>query len=199
MSAFRLSAAALLLLAAPISAQMSKPLGAQWIDAVRDEDGTKLNKIASERSALNSAVLDYQSGGEGAIHIAVSKGNTLYLRFMLQLGANANLVAEKTGETPLTMAVISNQQEAFEVLLGRARIDQGNRGGETPLIKAVNFHRTDMVRQLLAKGADPDKTDYTGRSARAYGAADARFPQIAKALTDAPKRTAKAASGPRLN
>lgn len=198
MSAFRLTAAALLI-ATPLSAQMLKPLGAQWIDAVKNEDGTKLNKIAADRSKLNGAVLDYQSDGEGAIHIAVRKGNSIYLRFMLQLGANPNLVAEKTGETPLTMAVMSGQPEIFDYLLTRARVDQGNRGGETPLIKAVNFRRDDMVRQLLAKGADPDKADYTGKSARIYAAADARSSQIGKLLADAPKRSTKAVAGPRIN
>lgn len=199
MSAFRLSAAALMLLATPLAAQMLKPLGAQWIDAVRDEDGAKVNKIASDRSKLNSAVLDYQSDGEGAIHIAVRKGNSTYLGFMLQLGANPNLVSEKSGETPLTMAVIGDQSEVFTILLGRARVDQANRAGETPLIKAVIFNRPDLVRQLLTKGADPDRTDYTGKSARTYSAGGARSPQIAKLLADAPKRAAKSVAGPKIN
>lgn len=200
MSAFRFAAAALLIAAVPAAGQMLKPLGAQWIDAVKDEDGTKLTKIASDRSKLNAAVLDYQSDGEGAIHIAVKKGNALYLKFMLQLGANANLIAEKSGETPLTMAVISDQPEAFDLLLARgARVDLANRGGETPLVKAVNFHREDMVRQLLAKGADPDKADYSGKSARTYAARDARTSPISKMLADAPKRSARAVAGPKLN
>jgi ankyrin repeat protein len=199
MSVFRLSAAVLLLAAAPVAAQMMKPLGAQWIDAVKEEDGTKLNKIASDRSKLNAAVLDYQSDGEGAIHIAVKKGNDLYLRFMLQLGANPNLIAEKTGETPLTMAVISDQPAAFDVLLTRARVDQANRAGETPLIKAVLFNRPDLVRALLAKGADPDKADYTGKSARTYAAGGGRSSVISKMLAEAPKRSVKPVAGPRIN
>lgn len=199
MSAFRFSLAAVLLVAAPVSAQMLKPLGAQWIDAVRDEDGAKVNKIASDRSKLNAAVLDYQSDGEGAIHIATRKNNAIYLNFMLLLGANPNLIAEKTGETPLTMAVIADQPDVFNLLLAKARIDQPNRAGETPLIKAVLFNRPALARQLLDKGADPDRADYTGKSARIYAASGMRSSQLAKMLADAPKRSARAVAGPKIN
>ena len=163
---------------------MLKPLGAQWIDAVRDEDGAKVNKIASDRSKLNAAVLDYQSDGEGAIHIATRKNNAIYLNFMLLLGANPNLIAEKSGETPLTMAVIADQPDVFNLLLAKARIDQPNRAGETPLIKAVLFNRPALARQLLDKGADPDRADYTGKSARIYAASGMRSSQLAKMLAD---------------
>jgi ankyrin repeat protein len=186
---------------APLLAQSSgTALGYQWVQAVKEEDGAKLNKIAADRSKLNSAVLDYQSDGEGAIHVAVRKGNGEYLRFMLGLRANPNLIAERDGETPLTQAALLNQPEMATILLnGGARVDQGNRSGETPLIKAVRFNRIDMVRQLLERGADADKADYTGKSARTYAAANTRFPAIAKALADAPKKSARPVAGPRLN
>lgn len=202
MSAFRHVATILAVaVAGPAIAQSSgTALGYQWLQAVKDEDGSKLNKIAADRTKLNSAVLDYQADGEGAIHIAVRKGNGEYLRFMLGLRANPNLVADKDGETPLTLAAVVNQPEMASILLNAgAKVDQGNRGGETPLIKAVRFNRLDMVQQLLQRGADADKTDYTGKSARAYAAANTRFPQIAKALADAPKKTARPVAGPRLN
>lgn len=187
--------------AAPAAAQsLGTGLGYQWVQAVKEEDGAKLNKLAADRSKLNSAVLDYQSDGEGAVHIAVRKGNAEYLRFMLARGANANLVSERGGETPLTLAAVANQPEMVPILLSfGARIDQGNRGGETPLIKAVLNNRYDLVRLLLQRGADADKADYTGKSARAYAAANTRFPQVAKALADAPKKTARPVAGPRLN
>ncbi len=202
MSAFRHAATILAVaVAGPAIAQSSgTALGYQWLQAVKDEDGSKLNKIAADRTKLNSAVLDYQADGEGAIHIAVRKGNSEYLRFMLGLRANPNLVAEKDGETPLTLAAVVNQPEMATILLAAgAKVDQGNRGGETPLIKAVRFNRLDMVQQLLQRGADADKTDYTGKSARAYAAANTRFPQITKALADAPKKTVRPVAGPRLN
>ena len=200
MPGFRFALLAPLALAAPAAAQgLGQTLGYQWLQAVKDENGTKLNELAAKRSQLNGAVLDYQSDGEGAIHIATRKNNLEYLRFMLYLGANANLVAEKTGETPLTMTAAADQVEAATMLLSKARIDQPNRGGETALVKAVRFRKPEMVRLLLDRGADPDKVDYAGRSARMYAAEDARNPLIAKALAEAPKRTARPAAGPKLN
>lgn len=189
-----------LLLAAPALAQSGTTLGYQWLQAVKEEDGSKLNALAAKRSQLNAAVLDYQSDGEGAIHVAVRKNNLPYLRFMLALGANPNLVSERAGETPLTMAAMADQGDAAAVLLSaRARVDQGNRSGETPLVKAVRFHRPDMVRDLLARGADPDKADYAGKSARMYAAEDSRNPLVARALADAPKRIARPVAGPKLD
>lgn len=200
MTAFR-RAALVMALATSFAAhaQMGQTLGYQWVEAVRNEDPVKLNKLAAERSRLNAAVLDYQLDGEGAIHVAVKKGNTEYLRFMLGLGANPNLISGRDGETPLTLAVVVDQPALVAALLARgARVDQGNRSGETPLIKAVRFHRQAMVQELLTRGADPDKADYTGKSARLYAAGETRFPQIAKALADAPRRTAKPVAGPQL-
>lgn len=189
--------------AAPLLAQSSgtgQTLAYQWWKAVKEENPVDLNRLAADRSKLNSAVLDYQNEGEGAVHVAVRAGNGEYLRFMLRLGANPNLASEKGGETPLTLAVIVNRPDMAEILINfRAKVDQANRGGETPLIKAVRFNRLDMVQDLLQRGADPDRADYTGKSARAYAAANIRFPAIAKALADAPKRTARAAAGPKLN
>ena len=43
-----------------------------------------------------------------------------------------------------------------------------NDAGETPLISAVHSRNLAMVRLLLAAGADPDRADNSGRSARAY-------------------------------
>lgn len=201
MSAFRRSILLLAILAAPLAAQkMGTALGYQWVQAVKDENSTKLNEIAAKRSQVNAAVLDYQSDGEGAIHIAVRKNNLEYLRFMLGLGANPNLISERDGETPLTMAAIADQTDATTVLLAfKARIDQANRSGETALVKAVRFRRPAMVQLLLERGADPDKSDYSGKSARMYAAEDTRNPQIAKVLADAPKRTSRPVAGPKLN
>lgn len=191
-----------LLFAAPAAvlaqAGGGQTLGYQWIEAVRAEDGAKLNKLAADRSAMNSAVLDYQTEGEGAIHVAVKKGLVDYIRFMLALGANANLQAQRDGETPLTLAASADQTDIATILLLRARIDQGNRAGETPLIKAVRFRRPAMVQLLLSRGADADKADYSGKSARMYALSETRFPVIAKALADAPKKSAKPVSGPQL-
>ena len=44
--------------------------------------------------------------------------------------------------------------------------------GETPLISAVHRRDTAMMRVLLKGGADPDRADNSGRSARDYARLD---------------------------
>lgn len=187
--------------AASVGAQGNAPLGYQWLQAVKEQDDAKLYKISSQnQGALNAAVLDYQSDGEGAIHVAIRQGNRRYVEIMLGLGASANSVADKSGETPLTLAILADKSDLVPILLRfGARIDAANRGGETPLTKAVRQHNQPLVQLLLTRGADPDKGDYTGKTARTYAVSETRYPEIAKLLAAAPKRNARPAAGPRLN
>ena len=74
-----------------------------------------------------------------------------------------------------------------------------NRRGETPLIKAVQVRDLGLIQLLLQKGANPDKADFTGRSARGYAAVDTRNPAIARAIESAPKVKTLPVAGPKLN
>jgi ankyrin repeat protein len=49
-----------------------------------------------------------------------------------------------------------------------ARVDEPNEAGETPLITAVHRRDTQMMRVLLQAGANPDRSDNSGRTAREY-------------------------------
>jgi ankyrin repeat protein len=85
------------------------------------------------------------------------------------------------------------------LVAGKANVNLGNGGGETPLIRAVQRRDVAMARVLLASGADPDQTDnVAGQSARDYATVDSRNPALAKLLADAPRRARKAAAGPRF-
>jgi ankyrin repeat protein len=55
-----------------------------------------------------------------------------------------------------------------------ARVDTANDAGETPLITAVHRRDTQMMRVLLQAGADPDRADNSGRSAREYAELEGR-------------------------
>ena len=72
-----------------------------------------------------------------------------------------------------------------------AKVDAANRMGETPLIVAVQQRQLDAVKLLLAKGANPDKTDTAaGYSARDYAKRDTRNREI---LRRSKRRKAKPA------
>ena len=81
----------------------------------------------------------------------------------------------------------------------KANTNLANASGETPLIIAVHRRDADMVRLLLAAGADPDQTDtLAGKSARDYAALDTRSTAISRQFADAPRKIKRSVAGPRL-
>ena len=82
-------------------------------------------------------------------------------------------------------SLINFTDGAEELLDEKAPVDQTNRRGETALILAVQAKNSAMVRLLVKRGANPDKTDHVaGMSARAYAKRDDRSGQLV-ALLDA--------------
>lgn len=192
-----LALSAAIALAAPVAAQQFSE-SYKFLEAVRKADGTKVNEILSQPGQTIINTRDRVTG-EAALHIVTKRSDALYLRFLLQKGANPN-IADARGETPLLIAVANSFGEGVEILTRyKASLDQGNSSGETPLIRAVQMRNFELVRVLLNAGADPDKTDIVaGLSARDYAKRDSRSPAIAKLLADAPKKVARGSTGPTL-
>ena len=194
-------AALLMLAAAPASAQQFSD-SYNFLNAVRDTDGAKVNKYLQDKSLRIVNAKD-RSTGEGALHIVVKRSDSTYLRVLLQQDEiNPNL-QDNRGNTPLIIAAERGWSEGVQILIKyRANVNLANSSGETPLIRAVQVHDIDVVRVLLDAGANPDRTDnVTGKSARDYARDETRYPQIAKLLADAPrggKAGGGAAAGPKL-
>ena len=189
---------AALLAAAPASAQLQASEGHRFREAVRKAEGPEVLKFLEQPGV--TVVNSQDSGsGEAAIHIVARRGDELYLRYLLQKGANPNL-RDGRGNTPLLLAVTGGYPGLIDLLVkGKANVNLANSAGETPLILAVQRRDLGMIRVLLAAGADPDQSDIiAGKSARDYAAEDTRTPVIAKLLADAPKRQRRAVSGPGL-
>lgn len=194
------TAAALLLAAVPAAAQAGTSESYDFLEAVRKSQGTKLDEFLRDKtkSLVNSKD---RNTGEGALHIAASRNDSLYLRVILQEDdANPNL-QDKRGNTPLIVAASRGWIPGIEILLRyKANVNLANLSGETPLIRAVQMHNVEVAEILLKAGADPDRTDnVSGKSARDYAVEGTRWPAMVKLLTDAPKaRRGAAAAGPRL-
>ncbi|WP_315762036.1 ankyrin repeat domain-containing protein [Sphingomonas sp. Y38-1Y] len=197
MKKFVLAALMLTAIAAPVSAQQFSD-SYKFLEAVRKADGTKVNEILGAPGQTIINTRDRVSG-EGALHIVTRRGDATYLRFLLQKGANPD-IGDSRGETPLLIAVGNGFDEGVEILTRyKANVDAANSSGETPLIRAVQMRKFELARQLLAAGADPDKTDIAaGMSARDYAKRDTRSPAITKLLADAPKKAARRSTGPVL-
>ncbi|MCZ4341802.1 ankyrin repeat domain-containing protein [Sphingomonadaceae bacterium G21617-S1] len=192
------AAMALALLATPAAAQFSDSYN--FLNAVRQSDGAKATKALEGNGATLINTRDYTTG-ETALIITIKRRDLSWSNFMLSRGANPN-VKDGKGNTALHFTALLGFPEGAELLLGRgAQVNLGNSSGETPLIIAVQQRNLQMVRLLLANGADPKQADrIAGKSARDYASEDPRGTALLKVIdetkaTVAPK---KKLSGPGL-
>ena len=188
-----------LALAVPaVSAAQQRSPSYTFLQAVRDEDGTKVTEILQQPGQTIVNTKDY-STGEAALHIVARKSNATYLRFLLARGANPN-IQDGQGNTAAMIAAERGWADGIEVLkLAKANMNLGNGRGETPLIRAVQTRNLDLAKKLLKAGANPDQADrVAGMSARDYAKQDSRSPALTKLLVDTPKATTRGVSGPKL-
>jgi hypothetical protein len=151
---------------APAAAQMFTE-GYQFLKAVKDRDGDKATEMLNKPGTQVINSRDLTSGDTG-LHVVVQRMDTLWVRFLLQRGADPN-IRNKRGVSPLQLATsLGFIEGAEELIKGGASVDVSDQTGETPLIAAVHARNVPMVRLLLAKGSNPDHNDNSGRSARDY-------------------------------
>lgn len=178
------SCAALMLAmsATPAAAQFSESYN--FLNAVRQSDGTKATKALEDNGATLVNTRDYSSG-ETALIITIKRRDLTWTSFMLSRGANPN-IKDLKGNAALHFAALLGFQEGAELLLSRgAQVNLGNSSGETPLIIAVQQRNIPMIRLLLASGADPKQPDrIAGKSARDYAAEDSRGSAVLKVLEE---------------
>lgn len=153
-------------LAVPAAAQFQSE-GYKFLEAVKDREGDEATDMLSKPGSQLVNARDLTSGDTG-LHIVVARSDALWIRFLLQRGADPN-IRNKKGITPLQLATAMGFADGVEALIkGGASVNVSDQTGETPLIAAVHSRNVAMVRLLLEKGADPDHNDNSGRSARNY-------------------------------
>lgn len=197
-------ASLILAAAAAVGVMVATPALAQFrggyafIQAVESRDGTKATEaLKDDPSLINTR---HPESGETALIISTKRRDLQWVRFLLSKDADPS-IADRQGVTPLMHAAMLNFTEGAEVLLGeKAPVDQANRRGETALILAVQAKNAGMVRLLIRRGANPNKTDHiTGMSARDYATRDDRtgqFLALLDAKADAPVRDMGPVFGP---
>ncbi|MBX9813811.1 MAG: ankyrin repeat domain-containing protein [Sphingomonas sp.] len=188
----------LMLLAAstPALAQLGQSDGYKFLEAVKEAKGAEATELLTKPGTTVINHKDYNSG-ETALHIVAKRGDALWTRFLLQKGADPN-ARDGRGNTALLVAVTVGASDLVPILIaGKANVNLANQSGETPLIRAVQRRDLRAIGELLKAGADPDQPDnLAGRSARDYATEDTRFPQLAEAFKDVPKRSRRGLTGP---
>ncbi len=137
-------------------------------EAVVLGDQARVQAFIDQDPELVSA---YSPDGFTALHLAVFFGQPETARLLLQAGAN--VLARTTNALdnhPLHAAVAGSNVEtrlaSAELLLNAGAAVNGRQsGGFTALMAAAQNADTDLLRLLLAHGADPSIRDDQGRTA----------------------------------
>jgi ankyrin repeat protein len=152
-------------IAAPVQAQMSSSF--KFLEAVRKKNGADVEEALEIPGSTIVNTRDVSSG-QTALHIVTARRDLTWMTYLIAKGANVN-ARDSRGVTPLQLASNLGFVEGIQLLVDRkARVDDPNDSGETPLIAAVHRRDLAMMRILLTAGADPDRADNSGRSARDY-------------------------------
>lgn len=181
-------AAAALFAATPAAAQHFSD-GYKFLQAVDKGDVDTVKDLI----AKNSTVIDARDlvDGHTALHTAVRRRDSVWLRYLLTFNANPNL-PDKRGVTPLMLASQIGYVEGIGILASKgAEVDTPNDAGETPLMLAVHRRDLPMVRMLLAGAADPGRSDNSGRTARDYARVEGFTQATEEFAKDAKTRTRK--------
>jgi len=160
--------ATMLVFASPAQAAFSE--GYKFLESVKKKEGEKVEQALMDSPTIVNA--RDVSTGETALHIVVGRRDLTWLQYLVMKGASVNQ-ADDHGRTPLQQAINLGWREGAEYLVEqKANTEISNDAGETPLISAVHRHDAQLMKVLLQAGADPDRADNSGRSARDYASQD---------------------------
>jgi hypothetical protein len=152
-------------LSSPALAQFSQSY--KFLESVRKQEA---QEVTDALSVPGTTIINTQdiTNGQTALAIVIGRRDVQWVGFLLAKGADPN-IADNHGVTPLMLAANLGFEEGVSLLVERgARLNDANNTGETPLMTAVHRRDLPMMRVLLKAGANPERTDSSGRSARDY-------------------------------
>ena len=127
---------------------------------------------------------NFPKGGLTALHFAVRQNAVAAVSALAEAGVNLDQ-QDPDGFTPFILAALNGNYDLAKLLIERgAGIEAADKGGRTPLFAAVDMHTyeysfnrpapkptgemdsVDLVRFLLARGAEPQRAHHVARDSR---------------------------------
>ena len=118
--------------------------------ATKKKDLYMMRKLIEEEN-VNPNAKDAQ-GGSTCIHIAAGQRDATTLRFFLSLTTMIDLNAQdKSGETPLIIAIVNGCEEVVRILLAQPSLDVNmtDEDGRTALMLACLYGQKTILSMLL--------------------------------------------------
>lgn len=107
--------------------------------------------------------------GTPMLNVAVREDHDDLVSWLIEVGADINVVSEDRGYTPLMDAVWRGNLKVAEHLIKLgANPNTISKEGQSNLVLAVGANKKDIVKLLADNGADPDVKDAMGMSAWGY-------------------------------
>lgn len=140
----------------------------------RDLEGRlPLYRACGNSTEIVQALLEHGAdpslvNGDGAhsLHYCVSRNLSQRLQILLEAGAPVNLVEKNSAESALYVACDEGRLECAKLLLNYGAEPNLGRKGTTPLMAASRHGSLALVELLLDRGADVERLNGRGYSAR---------------------------------
>lgn len=108
---------------------------------------------------------------QGGLEAAVSQGDAVAVKQLLQTDRTAASRQFEEGRTALHLAALQGEMQVAEALLnGGANVDARDKHGDTPLHLAAAKGNLAIVKMLVARGADVNARDESGATPLAAAA-----------------------------
>ncbi len=146
------------LLSAACDSKLTSPLA----DAASAGDGERVTSLLRDGADPNARNIN----GFPPLICAAREGRIEVIQKLIKAGADPNLGGGVNDWKPLMHAIHKNQQKSVETLLDfGANANAAGPHGDSAFMMAAGYGRSDLVRLLLRRGADPRVRSVDGETA----------------------------------